>query len=334
MGGVNSCGSASASENGTLDSTRKYLQIDSLIICPLCTKKYKDPRMLKCQHTFCYQCIKSHVYSIKQSGSHEVTCPLPQCRTWLLPAKTLLGISVDKWGTYFPKNITISKILENLPNDEEYCDVHEDKLYEYFCEDDRKLSCSTCVINYHKKCDNVRPISEFTDDPSKFEGVCKTLIADLKKSLGQSHTIINQLKNNVQKLEQQRDVIFNDLEKFRLEIINELDRNEKVIKEKVNELIDEKYEQVEILENLEGKFAEYMARISNHRTIEAREKLRSLQIVDKFTAQDVVMLKSIQTKFKTVNIEFVLDPHKETHVKKQLKNIVLDHFLVTERAVY
>lgn len=333
MGGVNSCGSSKGSDSAKADSTRHQFHVESLVICSLCLQKFEDPRMLKCQHTFCFNCLKNHVKNVEESGAREITCPAPQCRKWLFPIKPLLSTAMDRWDTYFPKNITISKILENLPNDEEYCDVHTDKLYEYFCEQEMKLCCSTCVIHRHKKCNGICQISEFTEQPSKFASVSRTLLAELKKCRGQSHTVINQLKNNVQKLVQQRDVIFNDLEKFRLEIISELEKNEKAIKDEVNQLVDEKYEQIEIMEELEKKFTEYNDRISNHEKTEIKEKLRSLQIVDKFAAQDVVTLRSLQNKFKTVHIEYTLDKYKETQIKKQL-GIIVGQYLVSERSVY
>ena len=38
--------------------------------CPLCNSEYKDPRVLPCTHTYCYQCIRE-----KLIKNNRLTCP-------------------------------------------------------------------------------------------------------------------------------------------------------------------------------------------------------------------------------------------------------------------
>lgn len=331
MGGVNSC--ESEKSVSTDDTTRKYGEVETLIVCPLCLSKFTDPRMLKCQHTFCFNCLKKHVQESEDSNSREIICPAAKCKQWIVSTKTLLSTSVDKWDSYFPKNITISKILEHLPEDEEYCDSHCDKLYEYFCETEKKLCCSTCVIEYHKKCDRICQVSEFTNNGNKFAAVCKNILAELKKSCGQTNTMLNQLNNNVRKLEQTRDKICKELEEFKREIIAVIETNQEAIKSEVNMILETKYNELDAVKNLEKRFLEYTEKLTHHKELKPLWKLKTLFIIDKFSAEDFHSLKTAQSKIKTIHIEFMIDKHKEIIVHKQLNNCV-NHLLVAERPIY
>lgn len=45
-------------------------QKETVHACPLCNSEYKDPRVLPCTHTFCFNCIRDKL--IKNS---RLTCP-------------------------------------------------------------------------------------------------------------------------------------------------------------------------------------------------------------------------------------------------------------------
>jgi hypothetical protein len=331
MGGVSSRETDKNIPNG--DTTRNYREVETLIMCPMCLDKFTDPRMLKCQHTFCFDCLKNQVQAAEDSKLGDIICPAPNCKQWIVSTKALLSTSVDKWDSYFPKNITISKILEHLPDDEEYCDSHSDKLYEYFCETEKKLCCSTCVIEYHKKCDRICQVSEFTNNGNKFAAVCKNLLGELKKSRGQTNTMLNQLNNNVRKLEQTRDSIFQELEEFKREIIAVIETNQEAIKSEVDMILETKYEELEAVKKLEKKFTEYTEKLTNHKELKPLWKLKTLFIIDKFSAEEFQSMKTAQSKIKTIHIEFMVDKHKEMIVQKQLSNCV-NHLLVVERPIY
>ncbi|XP_052799966.1 tripartite motif-containing protein 65-like [Mya arenaria] len=331
MGAGNSCGSSKDVEEQKLDSTRKHLQIENLILCSLCLERYKDPRMLSCQHTFCFNCIKEHIRTAEQNHIPQVSCP--QCKVPVLTTQTLINSPPEKWERLLPRNITIEKILDNLPTDEEYCDVHADKLYEYFCEADMKLCCSSCILEEHKNCKKVTPILEFTDDNTRFSGVCKKLLAELKKAVGHTHTMLNQLRNNVRKLEKDKESVFKQLEEFRASIMNHIENNEKAIKEEITDILNNKYDEIEVVEDLDEKFKEYEEKLSDQSNFEAVQKLRALTIVDHFSKEDFEDLQTAQTKIKTVTVEFVLDSIKMGIAKKQLTSSV-GHFLVYDRPVY
>jgi hypothetical protein len=46
------------------------IQKETVHSCPLCNNEYKDPRVLPCTHTYCFNCIRDKL--IKNS---RITCP-------------------------------------------------------------------------------------------------------------------------------------------------------------------------------------------------------------------------------------------------------------------
>lgn len=61
----------SVTENDGKHKANKNIDI---LLCYLCGKQYKDPRLLTCFHTFCYQCLFK--YTMKNIIENKVKCPL------------------------------------------------------------------------------------------------------------------------------------------------------------------------------------------------------------------------------------------------------------------
>ena len=70
------------------------------ITCAMCSKPYKDPRIVSCLHSFCRQCLH---HEIERSGSQQLfQCPICERNTSIpvggasgLPQNLHLGFEVD-----------------------------------------------------------------------------------------------------------------------------------------------------------------------------------------------------------------------------------------------
>ena len=60
---------------------------DEFLVCKICLEPYKNPKCLSCLHTFCEECIESHIMSEvtykKYIDYRDFTCPLCRKRTQL-----------------------------------------------------------------------------------------------------------------------------------------------------------------------------------------------------------------------------------------------------------
>ncbi|CAD5114628.1 unnamed protein product, partial [Dimorphilus gyrociliatus] len=108
-------------------ATGKYFINENELECCICLEIWvrKDPRVLPCQHTFCYGCL------VKTVKRNRLTCPLCRVRT-VLPDKGVKGL---------PNNLLKHSLKSTNHNEiAERCLKHgKDIIYP-------KLVCSTCKI--------------------------------------------------------------------------------------------------------------------------------------------------------------------------------------------
>ncbi|KAL3888527.1 hypothetical protein ACJMK2_000893 [Sinanodonta woodiana] len=79
--------------------------------CTLCLKVFKSPRSLPCSHSFCHDCLQSHIshsFSVKDTLK-EFSCPI--CETGVRLGE---DIALDKWVYSFPLNTLLLSVLIKL----------------------------------------------------------------------------------------------------------------------------------------------------------------------------------------------------------------------------
>ena len=124
-----------ATASGMPDRQQRLLQ---LIECPICLNELQDPRLLSCQHIYCYKCIKDY----HKKGNHGNALPCPQCRE----GTTLYQGGVDN----LPKFFFVNELKEVV--------MAEDGVSEGTPQKRRCVACSTedCGqpgVIYCKKCE-------------------------------------------------------------------------------------------------------------------------------------------------------------------------------------
>lgn len=94
---MNSSGMSTPAE-GEAEVTYAIQKLEQLLTCPICLDRYRNPKLLPCQHTFCYQCLEGCEDIVRR----QVKCP--ECRAeHHIPFKGL---------DFFPNNLTLAKFLE------------------------------------------------------------------------------------------------------------------------------------------------------------------------------------------------------------------------------
>ena len=81
----------------------KQLQddLDKFLECSVCLEQIKQPKMLKCQHSFCLDpCLRNMVVTVYENGKRRVKCAL--CR------KNYVITSLDN----IPDNLQMKNLLE------------------------------------------------------------------------------------------------------------------------------------------------------------------------------------------------------------------------------
>ncbi|CAG9760458.1 unnamed protein product [Ceutorhynchus assimilis] len=118
-------------------------QFEQLLTCAICLDRYRNPKLLPCQHSFCMEpCLEGLVDYVRR----QVKCP--ECRAeHRIPYQGVQG---------FPNNVTLQRFLElhieitgELPDPTsgqvmERCNVCSEKAYCSFCYHCDKKICEEC----------------------------------------------------------------------------------------------------------------------------------------------------------------------------------------------
>lgn len=124
-------------------------QIQQRLTCPVCLDRYKVPKLLPCQHTFC---LNPCLTNLIDTSTRKIKCP--ECR--MLHSLPSTG-RVES----FPNNITILRFLDvdfkpnssNSITDNTKCNQcnspTSDELPLNKCLDCEKMFCSNCYTNIH-----------------------------------------------------------------------------------------------------------------------------------------------------------------------------------------
>ncbi|GMS91526.1 hypothetical protein PENTCL1PPCAC_13701, partial [Pristionchus entomophagus] len=122
-------------------------KIEQLLTCPICLDRYKMPKLLPCQHTFCFPCLES----CAESAGRLLKCP--ECRAeHSIPYE---GVKA------FQTNYTLTGFLDiHLQASNESSGAIEEYIHRYNLERckicDEKGECETCAHCDRRSCKECR----------------------------------------------------------------------------------------------------------------------------------------------------------------------------------
>ena len=113
-------------------------KIQEQVTCGICLDSYKQPKLLKCFHVYCEQCLQRLVRG-------RAGLPCPQCRK--VTPLPVGGVS-DLQGAFHHN--ALLDIYETLKNSADRCPKHPEKEAEFFCEACDELFCGLCLQSDHR----------------------------------------------------------------------------------------------------------------------------------------------------------------------------------------
>ena len=114
-------------------------KIQDQVTCGICLEPYKQPKLLKCFHVFCEQCLQTLV---RREGK---SLPCPDCRkVTQLPPSGVPGLQ----GAFFHN--TIVDIYDSFKISSNSCPKHPGKEADFYCETCSHLLCSFCLVPAHR----------------------------------------------------------------------------------------------------------------------------------------------------------------------------------------
>ena len=124
-------------------AAEKALQkIQDQVTCGICLEPYKQPRLLKCFHVYCEQCLQ-HLVCGGQEGQ---SLPCPQCRQ--VTPLPVGGVSKLQGAFYIHYLFDIQEVFKKV-NSSDHCLKHPEKEAEFYCDKCEELICSRCLVSDH-----------------------------------------------------------------------------------------------------------------------------------------------------------------------------------------
>ena len=114
--------------------------------CTVCSNQFQDPRMLKCLHTFCLQCIKKE--SERQGAKEELKCPFRACGEKVaIPKGGIEALPLDQRKAHEAEKFRYG---EKLQSGKEQCDVcvRKEGPAVAFCVNCCEFLCGLCETHH------------------------------------------------------------------------------------------------------------------------------------------------------------------------------------------
>uniref|UniRef100_A0A4W3H667 RING finger protein nhl-1-like n=2 Tax=Callorhinchus milii TaxID=7868 RepID=A0A4W3H667_CALMI len=214
--------------------------IEQLLTCPVCLDRYKRPKLLPCQHTFCQEpCLKGLVNEVNR----KVKCP--ECRAvHKIPREGVSG---------FPNNRTILSFLE-IPLEQIPGLNSNGPLTCHFCSLKEELAvCCHCEKHLCDSCQHLH-MEQLRLDLKRLVSQLRRSVPKLSNALGALEQKLASLKQNVEAV---RAEIRRSVERF----IAELKEREQVLMLEAETLVQSAVRTLQLKqENLELE----LASISSH----------------------------------------------------------------------
>ncbi|EDO27124.1 predicted protein, partial [Nematostella vectensis] len=126
-----------------MDKTNIVERLQKEVECPICLERFKDPRVLPCLHTFCYECLVGLASRYKTEGKW----PCPQCKmvVQVSPAE------VSSLKVNFLMNTLLSVVTNGSKSAKPHCQMCTSQDHaKGGCTDCGELVCEACIAS-HKR---------------------------------------------------------------------------------------------------------------------------------------------------------------------------------------
>uniref|UniRef100_A0A8C4SJX7 Uncharacterized protein n=1 Tax=Erpetoichthys calabaricus TaxID=27687 RepID=A0A8C4SJX7_ERPCA len=109
------------------------------LTCAICLNIYKDPVVIPCQHSFCYECIKEYWIQKPYNISCDSTRSCLKCETSFC--------SLHLQAHLTRQNLKEHMLCRPVANfSERKCSVHS-KVFEFYCKEDGCCVCASCSVH-------------------------------------------------------------------------------------------------------------------------------------------------------------------------------------------
>ncbi|XP_038054592.1 E3 ubiquitin-protein ligase TRIM50-like [Patiria miniata] len=121
--------------------------------CDICQEKYKRPKVLDCQHSFCETCLEQY-YNARYEGQRKIPCPVCRRET-VLPETRIHGLKTNFHLMGIVEEVSlqekVARSVEQTSSDQSKCQKHKGEVKWFYCETCEELICRACTVVDHRE---------------------------------------------------------------------------------------------------------------------------------------------------------------------------------------
>ena len=265
-------------------------KLEEQLNCSICLNVYTDPRLLKCNHVFCRECLVGLAHRNPQG------LPCPTChQVTPIPPEGVAGLQ-----SAFQTNQLLDQ-HEKVKQDILYCQQHQIQELELYCDTCEELICFQCSIQLHHG-------HKYNLIGEVFEKHKKEIMSSLNPAEQQqtlARKALEKLDDRCSEITNQQAALQAQIHKSSQQLHEIIDLREKELTNKLNYIIQEKLSNLASQrEQIETTLAQLGSCLDK-----VKEKLRtdSQGVVQRMKTALAKQVKDLTTAFKPDTMELNTD---------------------------
>lgn len=164
----------------------------------------------------------------------------------------------------------IGSLPQSTVSSQTFCDVHQTTTLDFYCPQHEKTCCRSCMVDVHRTCDRVIPLSEASKN-IKSDPIIDKLSAEIENLISISDKLLQNGDDNIQEMRHQESAIHAQISQRKSKIIENFDKEEKALyedlttgKKKVQERVQDQEIKVESIRTEILKYNQELDFVERH----------------------------------------------------------------------
>lgn len=124
----------------------------------------------------------------------------------------------------------IGSLPQSTVSSQTFCDIHQTTALDFYCPQHEKTCCRSCMIDVHRTCDRVIPISEASKN-IKSDPIIDKVSAEIENLISTSDKLLKNGDDNILEMQHQENAIHGQISQRKSKITETFDKEEKALYE-------------------------------------------------------------------------------------------------------
>ena len=209
------------------------------LTCGICLELYQQPKLLRCAHVYCEQCLQR----IVRGGKEGETIPCPHCRKdTTIPIAGVQGLQ----GAFYLNGLfEILETLRKNSNVSDHCPKHPQNEVAFYCDQCEQIMCTRCFLPDHQN----HKSQVVSDAYDKLEGVIADSFHQMKEQVAELNRAVESVCIRQTAVREQKTAVVTEIRTDMAHLRKAIDTRETELVSQAEQLAQQKLETLEAERN-------------------------------------------------------------------------------------